>query len=343
MNVDIYMPRLDVSFKKGPTPKERGEIPEIRIYWQRFCTMLKETYVKAGHSTRLIEAPLWQITETLVKETSLNADIIYIPHKMRLNWHLDDRVFYYMQMVVPNIFSIDKQGWCASAEVWPILPRYITNESKSYTMLSSRIKDNTSKFVQPSKGNAFLPDKFVFFPCQIPHDETIRFHSDVSVEDSLSALLQSINYVSDFSIVIKGHPANKNSMQSLVKIFHYYKKNLEPELAKKIQWIDECSIHDLLANCRAVFTVNSGVGFEALLHDRPVYTFGNADYASASTKIMFGGCLKNATHAISKIMNELANNNHEYNSQITRSFIDSWYQTHYDCEAMQTFAKVPMI
>lgn len=38
------------------------------------------------------------------------------------------------------------------------------------------------------------------------------------------------------------------------------------------------SIHQLIAGCDAVFAVNSGVGCEALLHLKPVYLFGRADY-----------------------------------------------------------------
>ena len=43
-SIDIYMPRLDVTFKKGEVPKERGSIPEIRKHWYKFCLNLAKVY-----------------------------------------------------------------------------------------------------------------------------------------------------------------------------------------------------------------------------------------------------------------------------------------------------------
>ena len=111
MRVDIYMPRLDVTFKEGPVPETRSPIPPIREHWLKFLQELQNRHLALNHETRVLEVPLWQITPSLVADSSQMADIIYIPHKMRENWWLDERVRYYMQMVIPNIFSIDTHGW----------------------------------------------------------------------------------------------------------------------------------------------------------------------------------------------------------------------------------------
>ncbi len=49
-------------------------------------------------------------------------------------------------------------------------------------------------------------------------------------------------------------------------------------------WVDNVSIHDLLSKCFCVYTVNSGAGFEALLHKKPVVTFGQAEYDCVTIK-----------------------------------------------------------
>ena len=46
--------------------------------------------------------------------------------------------------------------------------------------------------------------------------------------------------------------------------------------------ITECSVHSIIEGCEAVFTANSGTGFEALMHGKPVYISGLADYAYAA-------------------------------------------------------------
>ena len=87
-----------------------------------------------------------------------------------------------------------------------------TERTKSrhiFDKLASRITQNISKFKQPSFQSIELPDKFILFPCQLPHDETIRYHSDVSVEKALSAVILAIKENQSCSLIIKGHPANR--------------------------------------------------------------------------------------------------------------------------------------
>ena len=45
------------------------------------------------------------------------------------------------------------------------------------------------------------------------------------------------------------------------------------------------NIHDLISASEATICINSGVGIEALLHLKPVFTIGESDYSSATTVI----------------------------------------------------------
>ena len=341
------MPRLDVTFKKGPVPQQRQPVSGIRLYWSRFVKHLQHSHISLGDNVRVVEVPLWQITENLVNDLSKKANRIYIPHKMKLNWELDSRILYYMQMVIPSIFSIDSTGWCASASYWPI-SEFAWQESEVtpdiYTNLRNRIATNTSKFAQPQSNNVTLPSKYILFPCQIPHDETIRYHSDINIFDCLKALILSISNNPGTSLVIKGHPANLRAMEQLRDIYTKSKTNTSSFEKDQLLWVDDISIHTLLSGCSAVFTVNSGVGLEALLHKKKVYTFGNADYFSASTKIMFGGSIGNASKAIDKVLrSELSTYEQSALEQKCRRFINSWYYTHFDCDNPQTFKKIKEI
>ena len=57
--VHIYMPRLDVTFKKGPVPEARGNITPIRFHWLQFVRNLFDTYIESGIETCVYEMPLW--------------------------------------------------------------------------------------------------------------------------------------------------------------------------------------------------------------------------------------------------------------------------------------------
>lgn len=333
MNIDIYMPRLDISFKQTDLiPDKRSPIIPIRLHWIKFLRTLIDRHEVLGHEVRLIELPLWRITTEIVRSHSKSADRIYIPHKMRANWWLDERVQYYMQMAIPNIFSIDSHGWCASASSYPILPNG-SGYDNIYEKLGERIKSNTSKFEQPEYKETHLEPGYIFFPCQLPHDETIKFHSDVEVSDALKFTMK---WVRDFncqctgnaklrSLVIKGHPANPTAMLPLRQIFN----DFLPEMKGMAHWIDDMSIHQLIANSCVVVSVNSGVGLEAILHGKSVFVFGRADYESVNK--------------YSRKVSDLHLSYRDLNEEdilIYKKFISSWYETHYDYQNPNTFNKI---
>ena len=366
MKIDIYAPKLDVPFKKfsqGPITKPALEqireqmvaqmlkklgvtkgskapinLDPIRVNWLNFIEALKNRHKNLGHQVRVFELPLWQITPDVVDNTSQATDLIYIPHKMRQNWWLDNRIHYYMQMVIPNIFSIDSLGWGASAASFPIQPDG-NSESGVFEMLCERIKVNKSKFSQPKYKKTDLEQGYVFFPCQLPHDETIKYHSDVEVSDALRFTME---WVRDFnlsatgkinprSIIVKGHPANPSSMAPLRKVFN----EMLPEMNDRAHWIDNMSIHQLIAGARVVVTVNSGVGLEAILHGKSIFTFGRSDYDAVTQKCN-GNLLTNKTAALEKSYRKI----NQADMINYRKFVDAWYNTHYDYRSFATFDKI---
>jgi capsule polysaccharide export protein KpsC/LpsZ len=77
-------------------------------------------------------------------------------------------------------------------------------------------------------------------------------------------------------LVIKQHPkCNNDELKNLLN--KYCKKG------KIILY--NGSIHDAISKATTIYTINSGVGFEALLHLKPVITFGKSDYMSMSKNI----------------------------------------------------------
>ena len=258
---------------------------------------------------------------------------------MRQNWCNDDRMLFYMQMVIPSIFSVDTHGWCASSSVWPLAIKETPINKAIFSKVAQRVENNVSKIVQPPlSSNITLPRKYIFFPCQIPHDETIKYHSDISVAKALAALLHWVACRSDLHLVIKGHPANPSSMLEIKILVDKFKESQKLSIRQRIHWIDALSIHQLINHSDAVFTVNSGVGLESLIHKKRVFAFGNADYSSASEKIIFGGSISNAIENL-EFSYSKAYDSDEHDSRC-ENFIATWYLHHYDTESKQTFAKI---
>ena len=265
----ILKPRLDVMFKKGPVPKERGSIQPIREHWRDFVNCLADDHEKKGDKVKVLELPNWQFAPSIVDH--YQPDRVYIPHRQFHQFPVDGKYDpkYYMQMVFPWLFQIDSTGWGPDASVYPIQPE--SGHLDVYDELRKRQRAGQSKFDQPWT-DWWVKKDYLFFPCQIPHDETIKFHSEISVADALRATIKVAKELGK-ELIIKGHPVNPGSMSEL------------KEIGKGYKWADNVNINNLIANADAVVMVNSGVGMEAILHGKRVACFGDADYDSVVCKV----------------------------------------------------------
>ncbi len=282
-DVLFLRPRLDCTFKAGPCPIEMDKsvpLPPIRKHWDNFAENMKNVYDRPGvYNYREIELPLWQFTPELVND--LAPDICFIPHKQNYQFKIDEAKTtpqYYMQTVFPWLFTVDKSGWGADSHQYKNWFTYQMGEENPevnhFNLLKDRANSNESKFSQPL--NKFDQSGYVLFVCQIPHDEVIKYHSSVDVPTALEFTLRFCREADKFCVV-KGHPVNPGSMIAL------------KEIQKKYQdvsvWVDDFSIHSLIKQSESVFLVNSGVGFEALLHEKPVYCYGQVEYDCVINKV----------------------------------------------------------
>jgi len=132
--------------------------------------------------------------------------------------------------------------------------------------LSERlVRDNASKYPQRGAQPALAPG-YVFYPMQVIEDSVARL-SRIGSLDLLRALLQE-SQRSGVRLVIKRHPL----------CTHVGVQELLVSAGEQGAELSDASVHTLIAGARAVVTVNSGVGFEALVHGKPVFTAGVADY-----------------------------------------------------------------
>ncbi len=300
-------PRLDVMFKEGPVPAERGSIPPVRMPWHNLRTMVCEEHRRRGDDVRVLELPLWQFTPQLVQ--ALAPDVAYIPHKMIDNFQVPNiNTMYYMQTVIPYLFTIDSKGWGASVSTYPCTS-LLQGDTKGvgYNLLRSRIFENHSKFKQPDHKDIVLPNDYVLYLCQLPHDETIRYHSKVTVEQAIEATCRATQELG-LPLILKGHPVNPGSMEPLKQIANKYAHTI---------WLDDVSIHQLIPNSRAVVVVNSGTGLESLLHQKPVITFGRADYDVVTNRVE-GGNLRDLLERP------------KFDQEAVKNFVDRWYDSCYN-------------
>jgi len=320
LKVCILKPRLDCMFKKGPVPSVKGPTPHHRKPFENFVNKVVEEYSFRGDEIKVVEKALWQFSPKDVEE--YDADITFVPHKEKHNFDCGDRrILYYMQMVIPEYFSVNKTGWLAGATYAPLDPKDGDENEKCFDELSARSKNNMSKFDQPKRlFNQFPHRDYILFPCQLPHDETIKWHSKISVEQALNAVITYCEQ-NNQKLIVKGHPVNKASMEPLKTL----------TVASTVtEYIEDGSIFDFIEHAKLVCVVNSGTGFESILMNKPVVMFGDAEY----DKVVNKANLNNYMDVIA---------NASYNATQYRKFVNRWTTIMYKSDDSFSFRKLPSI
>lgn len=121
-----------------------------------------------------------------------------------------------------------------------------------------------------------LPDRFVLLPFQVTQDSQLILHSPL-VGGDMHRLLQvvhaALRHVEPGArLVVKLHPAEHSA------VLRSYRDL--PRRYPEVLFTTRHPLSDLLPRCAAVVTINSTVGFEGIVFERPVVTLGQNFYTA---------------------------------------------------------------
>ncbi|MBW9064491.1 hypothetical protein JNB71_14275 [Rhizobium herbae] len=267
----VARPRLDCSFKRGTVPAEEGApLNNVLSLFGTFIDNLENHFKACGWEVSSDKRPLWQFELEQLQKAAKSFDLVFFPHKLASQFPIGPNTLYYKTTPIPEFLTVDHSGWGASLSFLPVEPEFTRETLSFYRELQKRIDANQSVFSQPPSSQHLSAADYLLFVCQVPHDETIQYHSKVTVEEALAAVIAYAERRGR-KLLVKGHPANRKAM-ALFKAM--------TEDSKAATWVDDTSIHTCLAGAERVFMVNSGVGFEAMLHGKTVVHFGNAEYSN---------------------------------------------------------------
>ena len=303
----IIKPRLDIPFKKpSDIPISNPRLSYVRTFWKKFVDGLQAYHINKGDQVKILELPAWEINDL-----KFNPDVItYVPHRIPEQLGSPKNVLYYHQTAFPENFTVDLNGWGPRSTFFPL------NLTKDDNEVEQVFQDKKKKFLS---GQVKFPENMPFelgkydavFMAQIPHDESIKFFSKISVKD---AFLRTIFYCKNngLSLFLKLHPANPHSNIELIEIA---KAHNIPVSTSKIQ--------DCLANIDKVFLVNSGSAFQAILMEKEVIYFGETEYKQ-----------------VAKSFWDLINGDKLYNKENYKKFVWSYIQNTVDVEDYRTYERI---
>lgn len=136
------------------------------------------------------------------------------------------------------------------------------------------INSNISKYEQPEFSSFNFPKEYIFFPLQKIED-SVMLHSYIKPLILVEKIIKILNN-KKIPLIIKKHPRCSNpELECLLKKYE----------AKQQIILYNGSIHDVIKKAKTIYVINSGVGFESLLHLKPVVTFGKSDYMSMTRNV----------------------------------------------------------
>ena len=120
-----------------------------------------------------------------------------------------------------------------------------------------------------------LPDEYYFVPLQVSKDSQLLLNSKVNNLDLIRELSLSKEY-QNTNFVVKFHPCD--SVESVEKILN--------EIKGLSNWvINQGPSASLIEKSKEVITINSTVGLEAILLDRPVKFYGESIFSKMDKRM----------------------------------------------------------
>ena len=266
--IRIFNP--DINSKTGqllPPNSPRRGTPE----WREFERLILSSLESLGycHDFSQPDKCIFLQKETPLEEDDISNQNDYkrmYVHKCKRDVPQGD--LFYMQMHMRQLFTIDSNGWGADHSGNELfnhtdLPVEETRNFSNH-LSDSLLSKGESKLPQPQVTD-ITPERFILVPTQTPRDYTIKYHSPITVKYFIESIVSWANE-SENHVCFKLHPCGRdNDLVNAVEVSRYVH-------------LIEGNIHELIKRSNGLFVINSGTGFESLIHGKPVATFGACDY-----------------------------------------------------------------
>ena len=181
----------------------------------------------------------------------------------------NSKFIYFENGAMPETSTVDPSGVNFTSSI-PRDPSFYLGLTLEKAVLPSRLTERKAKKAVKLSASDELPDEFIFIPFQVDSDTQIVEYSPWihNMSQFYEVIVNLKNTIGDKipPIVVKEHPSSKNDYRAL------------HQLTPDVVFRNSANTQELIEKSSFVITVNSSVGFEAILLNKPVVTLGNAFY-----------------------------------------------------------------
>jgi capsular polysaccharide export protein len=227
------------------------------------------------------------------------------------------------QLGIPTLFAelspfkgryfLDFKGVNAASSLQSVQPEEIAPYDDEEDLFS-RLKGNyigrrsSSSTLNDPSG---LPRDFVFAALQVPTDTQIILHGgEISRQSDYIALLGEVLPLlpRGTALVVKPHPMSP-----------YSEEYLRHVVGREVFVASGYETRDLLERCRAIVTVNSSIGVDGFLFDKPVIAVGNAPWVKPALAMRASTAVEIAT-AIASLP--------KFEKRLRQRFLAHWFHAY---------------
>ena len=236
-----------------------------------------------------------------------------------------DNVWCVMRSPIMGWTFCDRNGYSGASSIAKDHSLLKINEVSDEDALSMHqhlfnkfVKKNLSKYKQPTF-TGFKSKPFILVLGQVAGDSVINFSNFLAPKNMsmgtmreppkrkdiptgyLNTMLTALSVMDKFDIpiVYKPHPQENQDQNSTINNL------INLPMFNNVSIVSDISIHELLPLSKAVVTINSGAGFEALIHLKPVVTLGRVDYSASTYECKNVEDIKNSKQFINAPLDEL--------------------------------------
>lgn len=191
--------------------------------------------------------------------------------------------------------TIDELGYGPFSSVYYNKPDFEVFTENDINLFYSTDVDRWIKLRSNKWNDSFSPEKteineedYYLVLGQCYGDEVVNRHDFGSYKNKIESIVAELTRVdSKRKIIVKLHPYTNGADQPMHGGFVEVIKNEIGRIGKNvIVYTGNLSIHDFLPKARCVLIANSGAGFEAMMHNKPIISWGNPEYHWITYKLV---------------------------------------------------------
>jgi hypothetical protein len=262
--------------------------------WGKMYFYVMEAFHKMGYKVHvsphlIFDGPLPEYAFLGIEDSNDHVYVYnhtYTEELVKDGWYLGSKTLIIKPTgPTPECFTLDLEGFASASSITYNKPNFLSTEVGDFfdTTVKSIIKNkkhkwsNRTDIVLDAEIETNLPEDYTLVLGQMPGDSTVTEMSFGDHWRKLRLITLNLLQTSKYPVVLKVHPSLIQEAKG--SDLDYYIKDMEVlEAEGAIVLKEAVNIHDVLPKARVVIVENSTSGIEALLHQKPLISYGYPEY-----------------------------------------------------------------